>query len=50
MADAYASKELVCWRQRTMMNVCFNCGIYRADKLIDPDGPYAGRIRLSHGR
>lgn len=24
-----------------MMNVCFNCGIYRADKLIDPDGPYA---------
>ncbi|MFC1947716.1 nucleoside kinase [Chloroflexota bacterium] len=23
------------------MNICFNCGIYRADKIIDPDGPYA---------
>lgn len=24
-----------------MFNVCFNCGQYRADKIIDPDGPYA---------
>ena len=24
-----------------MMNVCFQCGIYRADKIIDPAGPYA---------
>ncbi len=24
-----------------MMNVCFNCGEYRADKTIDPAGPYA---------
>jgi len=24
-----------------MMNVCFNCGEYRADKTIDPSGPYA---------
>ncbi len=24
-----------------MMNVCFKCGKYRADKLIDPMGPYA---------
>lgn len=23
------------------MNVCFNCGAYRADKIIDPSGPYA---------
>lgn len=23
------------------MNVCFNCGEYRADKIIDPSGPYA---------
>ena len=24
-----------------MMNVCFQCGIYRADKEIDPAGPFA---------
>jgi ribose 1,5-bisphosphokinase PhnN len=24
-----------------MMNVCYNCGEYRADKIIDPGGPYA---------
>jgi hypothetical protein len=24
-----------------MFNVCFNCGEYRVDKLIDPTGPYA---------
>ncbi len=24
-----------------MFNVCFQCGIYRADKIIDPSGPYA---------
>jgi hypothetical protein len=24
-----------------MMNICFQCGIYRADKIIDPDGPFA---------
>jgi hypothetical protein len=24
-----------------MLNVCFNCGEYRADKTIDPTGPYA---------
>jgi hypothetical protein len=24
-----------------MLNVCFKCGIYRADKTIDPTGPYA---------
>ncbi|RPI34109.1 MAG: hypothetical protein EHM70_03985 [Chloroflexota bacterium] len=24
-----------------MMNVCFQCGMYRADKIIDPAGPYA---------
>jgi hypothetical protein len=24
-----------------MMNVCFNCGEYRAGKTIDPSGPYA---------
>jgi hypothetical protein len=24
-----------------MMNVCFQCGQYRADKIIDPSGPYA---------
>src|SRR5260370_39989429 len=24
-----------------MFNVCFNCGEYRADKIIDPAGPYA---------
>lgn len=24
-----------------MMNVCYQCGIYRADKHIDPTGPYA---------
>ncbi len=24
-----------------MMNVCYQCGIYRADKNIDPSGPYA---------
>jgi hypothetical protein len=24
-----------------MLNVCVNCGIYRADKTIDPIGPYA---------
>lgn len=24
-----------------MINVCYNCGIYRADKLIDPSGPFA---------
>jgi len=24
-----------------MMNICFQCGIYRADKIIDPDGPVA---------
>jgi len=24
-----------------MMNVCFNCGLYRADKVIDPAGPHA---------
>ena len=23
------------------MNICFQCGIYRADKIIDPDGPVA---------
>lgn len=30
----YAEKDL-------NMNVCFNCGIYRADKIIDPEGPNA---------
>jgi len=24
-----------------MMNVCYGCGLYRADKIIDPSGPYA---------
>jgi hypothetical protein len=24
-----------------MMNVCFQCGLYRVDKVIDPVGPYA---------
>jgi hypothetical protein len=24
-----------------MFNVCHNCGLYRADKIIDPYGPYA---------
>ena len=24
-----------------MMNVCVNCGLYRSDKTVDPDGPYA---------
>ncbi len=24
-----------------MMNVCAQCGIYRVDKIIDPQGPYA---------
>ena len=24
-----------------MINVCFNCGQLRADKTIDPEGPYA---------
>jgi hypothetical protein len=24
-----------------MMNICFQCGIYRADKVIDPAGPFA---------
>ena len=24
-----------------MMNVCFQCGMYRADKTIDPAGPFA---------
>lgn len=24
-----------------MMNICFNCGQYRPDKVIDPDGSYA---------
>ncbi len=24
-----------------MMNVCFQCGMYRSDKTIDPTGPYA---------
>lgn len=24
-----------------MLNVCWVCGIYRADKLIDPQGPFA---------
>ena len=24
-----------------MINVCFNCGLYHADKIIDPEGPYA---------
>jgi hypothetical protein len=24
-----------------MMNVCFQCGLYRADKIIDPTGPFA---------
>ncbi len=24
-----------------MLNVCHRCGIYRADKIIDPTGPYA---------
>jgi predicted ABC-type ATPase len=24
-----------------MFNVCHHCGLYRADKIIDPSGPYA---------
>jgi hypothetical protein len=24
-----------------MINICFQCGIYRADKIINPDGPVA---------
>ncbi len=24
-----------------MLNVCWNCGLYRVDKVIDPAGPYA---------
>jgi broad-specificity NMP kinase len=24
-----------------MMNICYRCGKYRADKIIDPRGPYA---------
>jgi adenylate kinase len=24
-----------------MMNVCFQCGLYHADKIIDPSGPFA---------
>jgi hypothetical protein len=24
-----------------MLNACYQCGAYRADKIIDPTGPYA---------
>jgi AAA domain len=24
-----------------MLNICFNCGVYRADKVIEPQGPFA---------
>jgi broad-specificity NMP kinase len=24
-----------------MFNVCYKCGLYRSDKIIDPSGPYA---------
>jgi hypothetical protein len=24
-----------------MLNICFNCGVYRADKAIEPQGPFA---------
>jgi ABC-type protease/lipase transport system fused ATPase/permease subunit len=24
-----------------MINVCFRCGAYRADKIVDPQGPVA---------
>lgn len=24
-----------------MLNVCYQCGLYRADKIIDPTGPFA---------
>ena len=24
-----------------MLNVCYNCGQYRADKIVDPEGPWA---------
>ena len=33
---------LICCRKVfRMLNVCAQCGIYRADKKIDPDSPYA---------
>lgn len=31
-----------------MMNVCYNCGEYRADKVIDPEGPYAICLECGH--
>jgi hypothetical protein len=33
-----------------MMNVCYQCGIYRADKIIDPDGPVAICPECGHRR
>ena len=41
MAAGRRSCGIALLRPRTMMNVCFNCGLYRADKVIDPEGPYA---------
>lgn len=31
-----------------MFNVCYNCGLYRVDKIIDPAGPYAICPECSH--
>jgi hypothetical protein len=31
-----------------MMNICYQCGIYRADKIIDPDGPVAACPECGH--
>lgn len=31
-----------------MFNVCHKCGLYHADKLIDPSGPYAVCLECGH--
>jgi len=31
-----------------MMNVCHKCGVYRADKVIDPAGPFAVCSECDH--
>ncbi len=40
-ASVEAKGKAMIDRQPSMMNVCFQCGLYRADKMIDPAGPYA---------
>ncbi len=37
----WSSAGHVACRERLMLNVCCQCGLYRADKIIDPAGPYA---------